>query len=199
MKILCLYGNECAVELWKWLESKGYHIICIKEKLDDAWLKKENIDLAISYTYPYIIKQSSIDILNGNIVNLHTSFLPYNRGSYPNVWSILEDTPRGVTLHYIDQGLDSGDIISQVVVPLEKGMTLKSSYEQLDVEARELFKKSFTYYSHWQFMRKKVLGKGTFHTDKDFFALRDSFSEWSWEIPIEKFKLIISEQEECLK
>ena len=40
--------------------------------------------------------------------------LPYNRGKNPNVWPIIDGTPAGVTLHYIDSGIDTGEIIHQI-------------------------------------------------------------------------------------
>ncbi len=186
MKILCLYGNKCALDLWDWLESQGHTVNRFKEKLNEDWLRAQSFDMAISYTYPYIVKQGVIDILNGNIVNLHTSYLPFNRGSYPNVWSILEETPRGVTLHYIDTGLDSGDIISQALVPIKDGQTLQSSYDELDEVAKDLFKSSFVYYGYWNDLRKKPSGRGTFHSDKQLLELKDQFEQWDWEMKVEE-------------
>lgn len=194
MKILCLYSNACAFDLWDWLEDLGHEVVRYKGRLTDEWLKTEAFDLAVSYTYPYMIRQWAIDLLKGNIVNLHTSYLPYNRGSYPNIWSILEHTPRGVTLHYVDAGLDSGDIISQVLVPLEKNATLKSSYNQLDHAAKQLFKDAFEYYGHWGSLRKKACGKGTFHRDKDFLAMKETDSDWDWNMSIEKFISDVNQQ-----
>ena len=187
MKILCLYGNECAIDLWKWLGSQGHQTVVRAEKINDDWVKKEHFDFAISYTYPYIIRQSTIDILKGKIVNLHTSFLPYNRGSNPNIWSIVDNTPRGVTLHYIDSGIDSGDIIAQTIVPIEDGASLKSSYEQLDLAAKQLFKDSFKFYEFWPNMRKKAIGSGNFHTDKDFLVVKSEYKKWDWEISVDEF------------
>ena len=39
------------------------------------------------------------------------SFLPYNRGSHPNFWSFVENTPKGVSIHEVSNGIDDGDII----------------------------------------------------------------------------------------
>ena len=41
------------------------------------------------------------------------SYLPWNRGADPNFWSILEDTPKGVTIHIMDESIDTGDILYQ--------------------------------------------------------------------------------------
>lgn len=187
MKILCLYNNECALELFQWVKEQGHETVLETERLNACWCVKNRFDLAMSYTYPYIIQSDVINALNNNIVNIHNSFLPYNRGSYPNIWSILDGTPRGVTLHYINSGLDKGDIISQKIVPLEKSATLRSSYEQLDMEAKKMFQEAFLYYSCWNELRKKCLGKGTYHTDKDFFLLKRYFERWDWNVGVQEF------------
>ena len=54
-----------------------------------------------------------LDRLPDRVVNLHIAYLPYNRGADPNLWSVLEDTPAGVSIHYVDEGVDTGDIIAQ--------------------------------------------------------------------------------------
>ena len=40
------------------------------------------------------------------IVNLHISYLPFNRGSHPNYWSFVENTPKGVSIHEIDEQIE---------------------------------------------------------------------------------------------
>lgn len=53
-------------------------------------------------------------------VNLHTGLSPYTRGGNCNLWALLEGHPEwvGVTVHYIDPGIDSGDIIASAQTPL---------------------------------------------------------------------------------
>ena len=48
-----------------------------------------------------------------NIINLHISYLPYNRGAHPNFWSFVENTPSGVSIHQVDSGIDTGKIVIQ--------------------------------------------------------------------------------------
>jgi folate-dependent phosphoribosylglycinamide formyltransferase PurN len=55
------------------------------------------------------------------VVNLHTGLSPYSRGGNCNLFMLLEGRPElvGVTVHHIDAGIDSGDIISSAQVPME--------------------------------------------------------------------------------
>lgn len=167
MRILCLYHNECALDLFNWLKGQGNQITFYKEKISPEWCEKQQFDLTVSYTYRYILTREILEALGGNVVNLHNSYLPWNRGADPNIWSIVEDTPRGVTLHYIDIGLDKGPIITQKLVGKEDGETLRSSYEKLDREAKQLFKEAFAYYKDWPQMKKAPLDAGTYHSVKD--------------------------------
>jgi len=167
VKILFLYNNSCAEELGQWLESQNHEVVFWQEKLDDVWCGEQQFDLTISYTYRYIIDKRTIEVLNNNVVNIHNSFLPWNRGASPNIWSVVDGTPRGVTLHYIDENLDKGDIIAQRIVPIMENETLKSGYDRMDFVAKEMFKETFLYYAYWPSMKKKALGKGSYHSSKD--------------------------------
>lgn len=167
MKILCLYNNICAAELFEWVRNQGHETVCCTERLDRDWCREEKFDLAISYTYRYILGEDILEALNNNAVNIHNSFLPWNRGADPNMWSIIEDTPRGVTLHYMDANLDKGYIIAQKMVGREEGETLKSSYEALDRAAKEMFREVFPFYARWPEMKKIPLGAGSYHSLKD--------------------------------
>jgi len=137
------------------------------EKLDEQWCREQKFDLAVSYTYRYILTRDILAALNHNVVNIHNSYLPWNRGADPNLWSLAGDTPRGVTLHYIDTALDKGYIIAQKLVGKDETETLRSSYEALDMAAKELFKEAFVFYKDWPEMKKLPLGKGSYHSLKD--------------------------------
>lgn len=111
-------------------------ITCDKISLDMV----QNYDFLISFGYRHIIKKDIVDKFRNKIINLHISLLPYNRGADPNLWSYLENTPKGVTIHYIDEGLDTGDIILQKQVQdnMETD-TLRTSYDRLINEIITLF------------------------------------------------------------
>ncbi len=88
-----------------------YKDLCKVEVL--KFLKSLNIDLIILAWWPYIIKQPLLDISRMGFLNTHPSLLPYNRGKHYYFWNIVEEVPFGVTLHWIDENIDSGDIAFQ--------------------------------------------------------------------------------------
>ena len=53
-----------------------------------------NFDLIISYGYNKIINERYLKKLIRPPINLHISYLPYNRGSHPNFWSFVDKTPQ---------------------------------------------------------------------------------------------------------
>ena len=54
-------------------------------------------DIGLSVLFGYILRPECLDLFPAGVVNLHPAYLPFNRGVYPNVWSIVEGTPSGVT------------------------------------------------------------------------------------------------------
>jgi len=125
-------------------------------------------DLALSVLFGTILKSNFINIFPKGVINLHPSYLPFNRGAYPNVWSILEKTPAGATIHYIDEEIDTGDIIAQKQVTIEPFDTGKSLYKKTEDTALGLFKDTWPKIKSGNFERRKQLtGKGTFHYIND--------------------------------
>ena len=71
-------------------------------------------DSIISNSYSMIIRPDVLMYCNYNAINIHWSLLPLNRGPNPIQWAIIKgENYTGVTVHFIDDGLDTGDIIIQ--------------------------------------------------------------------------------------
>ena len=87
-------------------------------------------DLILSYGYRKIINKNIIKNIKRPIINLHISYLPYNRGADPNFWSFKNNTPKGVTIHEVDEGIDTGDIIFRKKIKffIKKDTTLRHTY-----------------------------------------------------------------------
>jgi len=70
--------------------------------------------LLVSYRYKYIIPPQVLADFHPKFrLNLHISYLPWNKGADPNLWSFIDNTLKGVTIHSLDNGLDTGDIAFQ--------------------------------------------------------------------------------------
>ncbi len=100
-------------------------------------------DVGVSVLFGYILRPSFLDIFPEGAVNLHPAYLPYNRGAYPNVWSIVDGTPAGVTLHEIDEGVDTGDIWARRQVEVRPSDTGRSLYQRLEQAGLDLFQSAW--------------------------------------------------------
>ena len=195
MKILYL-TNNLAFDLSECLIENGENVVICHEKINYDFLKSERFDFIVSYNYKYIIPENVIKMYENKIINLHISFLPYNRGAYPNVWSFLEDTPKGVTIHYIDEGVDTGDIIVQKELYFdEKNETFKTSYEKLNIEIQNLFKLNWDKIKNNKIIPVKQDNQvATIHKKKDLNVLLEYFGELFWSKTISEIKSIIMEK-----
>lgn len=133
-----------------------------------ASIKALQPDIALSIMFGYILKPEFIQLFPHGVINLHPSLLPYNRGANPNVWSIIEQTPAGVTLHYIDTGIDTGDIIAQQKVTVEPVDTGETLYRKLEQASVSLFQNTWPLIRSGQVQRiQQPKEAGTFHRNKD--------------------------------
>ncbi len=106
-------------------------------------IKSLRPEIGVSALFGYILRSPFIDMMSAGCVNIHPALLPYNRGAYPNVWSIIDGTPAGVTVHYIDEGVDTGDIIAQREIHVEPFDTGISLYHKLEQACVDLFKETW--------------------------------------------------------
>lgn len=125
-------------------------------------------ELGISALFGYILRRDFLELMSAGCVNVHPAFLPYNRGVYPNVWSIIEGTPAGVTIHHIDEGVDTGDIIAQRQVLVEPVDTGESLYHKLEQAAIDLFKETWPLIRSGKAPRiQQNKQEGTYHRASD--------------------------------
>lgn len=87
------------------------------------WLQAQNCDVILVNSMSQLLPASILDIPRFGTLNLHPSMLPAYRGPNPIFWMYYNaETVGGVTLHYLDAGEDTGDIIYQTPVEIRLGM-----------------------------------------------------------------------------
>jgi len=101
-------------------------------------------DLFVSMYFGKLFKAPLLAVPRLGCVNIHNSLLPRYRGQAPSIWAVANgDTVSGQTMHYLDEGVDTGDIIAQKSCPVtdeDTGYTLGAKLEDLGVA---LFKEAF--------------------------------------------------------
>jgi hypothetical protein len=131
MKILVLTKDKeftPATKIAAGLREKGHQVSVHYDNLSTVI---GDFDLGISCHYRHIIKQKELDSFRYGVINIHPSLLPYGRGSDPVIWSMLNGLPTGMTIHWIDEGVDTGNILFQMHIA-RKGMeTAEELYERI--------------------------------------------------------------------
>jgi methionyl-tRNA formyltransferase len=136
-----------------------------------------------------LIEKDVLDLLPNRAINLHTSLLPWNRGAYPNLWSFLDDTPKGITIHLMDERIDIGNILLQKEVYIQgEKETLSSSYKFLHREIQELFISNWDKMKNFQISQIPQMNGGSVHYIKDFDKIKSILGDDGWNIKIPDLK-----------
>lgn len=110
---------------------------CIRESYQEV-LDLEP-DLIITCAYGQILPKAILDAPKYGCINVHASLLPKLRGGAPIHRAIMNGYKEtGVTIMYMDMGMDQGDIISQRAIPISDVETAASLYEKLSLLGRNL-------------------------------------------------------------
>lgn len=112
---------------------------------EDSIVEKlnEGVDLGVMAWWPKILKKPLLNYPRLGFVNTHPSLLPYNRGKHYNFWALVEQVPFGVTLHCVDQGIDTGNIIAQSKLSYDWCDTGQTLYKKAQNAMVELFRKTY--------------------------------------------------------
>lgn len=114
----------------KGLDKLGESYVAIESKAQLLDLiNNTDFDVLVSNGCPYILPISKLNKGNQKFINIHPSLLPDLRGITPINGSILFDRPQGVTCHYMDDGVDTGAIISQIKITEKPVLPLDLLYQ----------------------------------------------------------------------
>lgn len=172
-------------ELLCWLRQQGEEVDQTTQKLEADKIISKGYDFLISYGYRHILKREILDLFPDRVINLHISFLPWNRGADPNFWSFVDNTPKGVTIHYVDEGIDTGDIIIQQEVAFEdEGETLATTYQKLQDVIQKLFRENWESIRNGNSPRnKQPENSRSIHRVRDKKKYMDYLQE-GWDTPV---------------
>ena len=110
-----------------------------------AKLKEINPDLIVVVAYGKIIPKEILDIPKFGCINVHGSLLPNYRGAAPIQWSVLNgDKETGITTMYMDEGMDTGDIILQQKTEIGEDETTGELWNRLSKIGAELLVKTIS-------------------------------------------------------
>jgi methionyl-tRNA formyltransferase len=99
--------------------NKKNHITQIKDAIE-----RYHITVGLIMTFPYILPKSISELPEKGFVNFHYGLLPQCRGPQPILWHILNnDAEGGITLHRLDEGIDTGPVVLQEKLAIGPGDT----------------------------------------------------------------------------
>ena len=96
------------------------------------WLSERDVELVVLAGYMQILTPAFLDRFDGRILNVHPSLLP----SFPGAHAVEDALTHGVkvtgvTVHFVDEGVDTGAIVLQEAVPVEDGDTVETLHARI--------------------------------------------------------------------
>ena len=125
-------------------------------------LKNINPDVICVVAYGKIIPKEILDIPRLGCINVHGSLLPKDRGAAPIQWAVLNgDKETGVTTMFMDEGMDTGDMIEKEVVKIGDNETTGELWDRLSIVGANLLVKTLKLLENGEATRKKQPEKFT--------------------------------------
>lgn len=114
------------VNLYKQYSDKIFIVDNFSGKQCEQLLTEIKPDIVILGGCFSIIKKNILEIAQKYVFNIHPALLPKYRGVSVVQWSIYKGDPVGVTVHAVDEGVDTGGIVAQKKVEIDKKDTIES-------------------------------------------------------------------------
>lgn len=162
-------GENCWFDSVKyWASHKNIATYTTEEVNSPEWVSliaEINPDMIFSFYYRKMIGRKILDLPRLGAFNLHGSFLPLYRGRCPVNWVIINgEKSTGVTLHYMVEKPDAGDIVGQKAVEIDLSDTARTLYDKLCRAARELLDQLLPLMKKGDIPRQKQdLSKGSYY------------------------------------
>ena len=102
-------------------------------------VKKYDSDLFVSMSFNQIFRLEILGLPKLGVINCHAGKLPFYRGRNILNWAIINDEKEfGITVHYVDEGIDTGDIIKQKCYPINDNDGYNSLLEIAYIECASI-------------------------------------------------------------
>lgn len=129
--------------------------------------------VVLSVFYDKILKPQVLRVPTIAAVNVHFGLLPHNQGSFPIPWAMIDGNDPGVTIHHMDPGVDTGDIIAQMAVPASDYETAREIYDRCTAAGLDLFERYLPLLLGGQAPRRRQPAKGG-----TYYRPGDPFHRW---------------------
>lgn len=131
VEVVLLGINPIGTSVYEWL--CGREIVSVLavvlRKSQLSLLERLEPDYAVPCGFGHLVSDRYLDAPREAFLSLHLSYLPHNRGVYPNLWNVVEDILVGVTIYHMAPRVDTGDILVQDTVETTFSDTAQSVTE----------------------------------------------------------------------
>lgn len=175
-RIAFLGYDESQTPLIAHLRKQGFEVDQRSDRVEELG----EFELVVSFGYRHILRPHVLATARRPVINLHISYLPFNKGAHPNFWSWIENTPSGTTIHEVDEGIDTGATIDRRKLNADpSGLTFRDSYEMLVKQIEMAFVERCSEILTGTYRATPQSEPGTFHRASDL-------PEWmdTWDMPI---------------
>ena len=166
---------------------KDYDVLNIGDSFDIPPLPKDwRPNIAFSIKYPHILSKNFIDKIGASILNFHTAPLPELRGVDTCSWAIVHKLKRfGVTVHIIEEKVDSGLIVFKRTYPIKKWDTAYSLYQKNLILLKKIIKKNIVKFVKGEYMAYEN------ECEVSFFHKKGEFDYSNLKVPKENQDIFI--------
>ena len=141
-------------------------------------LKTMAPDAIVVVAFGQILPKSILDLPKYGCVNVHASLLPKYRGAAPIQWAVIDgEKESGVTTMMMDVGLDTGDMLEKVVIPIDRDETGGSLHDKLSLAGGELILSTLKKMEEGTIVRTPQTEEGTCYAK----MLTKSLGDIDWE------------------
>ena len=171
-------------------------IVDILHKKEDIFKVSNNqFDVLISDRTNFIFPSKFIDAhTNKLLINSHPSLLPNHRGSRSLFWSVINNDPFGITIHKINKGIDTGEILYQQKISYTEDCTYREIYEKTRIEILIGFSVILSKMAKNEIL-ESIKNKNIFadleHKEKDFSGIYDLLNN-GWDTKIKDSKALLN-------
>lgn len=119
---------DCVDDVLSAMRCHGSADVVVYNVDDLCKLDCSMIDVIISDRTSFIFPRAFINSVRAKIINSHPSLLPNHRGSHPLFFSTLMGDSFGISLHYVDEGIDTGAVVYRKEIDYHDDMTFRQLY-----------------------------------------------------------------------
>jgi methionyl-tRNA formyltransferase len=102
------------------------------------WIRQRNPDVIFCFGWSRLIRAPLLGLPRLGVIGFHPAALPANRGRHPLIWALVLGLPRTAsTFFFLDEGTDSGDILSQVSLDISENDNAEILYKRVTEVAME--------------------------------------------------------------